>query len=113
MADHEVTLVQETAYPWDGGIILKVDPESPLDFTLFIRIPGWARGELLPGGLYHYLEDETLPEEELILKVNGRRIHKINMKRGYAIIDRKWKKGDRVEVGIAHECPAGCRKSKD
>ncbi|MBA7551855.1 Non-reducing end beta-L-arabinofuranosidase [subsurface metagenome] len=100
MADNEITLIQETDYPWDGGITLKVDPETPVGFTLHIRIPGWVHGELLPGGLYHYLEDETLPEKEVILKVNGRRIRKIHLKRGYAVIDRKWKKGDKVEVEL-------------
>ena len=100
MADQKVTLAQETAYPWEGGILLEVDPESPLAFTLFIRIPGWARGELLPGDLYHYPEGESLSEDALILRVNGKRIHKINMKGGYAIIDRKWKKGDRIEVEL-------------
>ena len=67
---------------------------------MHIRIPGWAKGELLPGGLYHYPEDETLPENEVILKVNGRRIRKINMNRGYALIERKWKKGDKVELKL-------------
>jgi hypothetical protein len=100
MADHEINLTQQTDYPWDGGISLKVDPETPVEFTLFIRIPGWAQGELLPGGLYHYLEDETLPEEKVILKVNGRRIRKIYLKKGYAVIHRKWKKGDKVEVEL-------------
>ena len=100
LADHVVALTQETDYPWDGGISLKVDPETPVDFTLHIRIPGWAQGELIPGGLYHYLEDETLPEEEVILKVNGKRIRKIHLEKGYAVIKREWKKGDRVEVAL-------------
>ncbi|MCP4312494.1 MAG: glycoside hydrolase family 127 protein [Bacteroidetes bacterium] len=100
LADHEVALTLESGYPWDGEICLKVDPEAPVDFTLFIRIPGWAQGELIPGGLYHYFEDETLPEEEVILKVNGKRIRKIHLEKGYAVIKRKWKKGDRVEVEL-------------
>jgi len=100
LPDNKIKLTQETDYPWDGGISLKVDPETPVDFTLHIRIPGWAHGELLPGGLYHYAKDETLPEEEVILKVNGRRIRKIHLERGYAVIHRKWKMGDMVEVEL-------------
>jgi len=99
MADQEITLTQETGYPWDGEISLKVDPETPGDFSLHIRMPGWAQGELLPGGLYHYLEDETLPEE-VILKINGKRIRNIHLKKDYAVIDRKWNKGDMVEVEL-------------
>jgi DUF1680 family protein len=100
MADQQVTLTQETEYPWDGGISLKVDPENPVDFSLFIRIPGWAQGELLPGDLYHYLENENSPNEEVILKVNGKRIRKLHMEKGYAVIHRNWKKGDLVEVEL-------------
>jgi len=100
LADQEITLIQETAYPWDGGISLKVDPETPLDFKLFVRIPGWAQGELLPGDLYHYAEDDSSPEEEVILRVNGRRIRNMNLIKGYAVIDRKWEKGDRVELEL-------------
>ena len=100
LADHVVTLIQESNYPWEGNIRLKVDPEAPLDFTLHIRIPGWAKGELLPGGLYHYIDDETLPGKEVILRVNGRRIRKMNMEKGYALIHRKWKKGDQVELEL-------------
>jgi hypothetical protein len=100
MADHEINLTQETDYPWDGGISLKVDPETPVDFTLHIRVPGWAQGELLPGGLYQYVKDETLPEEEVILKVNGKRIRNVHLERGYAVIVRKWKKGDLVEMEL-------------
>jgi len=99
MADQEITLTQETGYPWDGEISLKVDPETPGDYSLHIRMPGWAQGELLPGGLYHYLEDETLPEE-VILKINGKRIRNIHLKKDYAVIDRKWNKGDMVEVEL-------------
>jgi len=97
LEDQEVTLAQETRYPWDGAVNLEVDPDAPVDFTLHLRIPGWTRGELLPGGLYHYLEERTLPEE-VILKVNGRRLRKMSMERGYVRIRRKWKEGDRVEV---------------
>jgi len=115
MADHEITLIQETNYPWEGGISLKVDPETPVDFTLHIRIPGWANGELLPGGLYYYPDDETLPEKEVILKVNGRRIRNLNMKRGYAVIERKWKKGDKVELELPMKVQvlAGSSRIKD
>jgi DUF1680 family protein len=100
MDDREVTLTQETAYPWDGGISLKIDPEIPVEFTMYIRIPGWAQGELLPGGLYHYAKDETFPDEEVILKVNGRRIRNIRLDKGYAVITRRWKKGDMVELEL-------------
>jgi len=100
MTDHEITLKQESNYPWEGGISLKVNPETPAKFKLYIRIPGWAQGELIPGGLYHYAKHETLPDEEVILTVNGRKIRNIHLEKGYAVIDRKWKKGDIVELDL-------------
>jgi hypothetical protein len=35
-------LVQQTEYPWDGDITLKISPAKPATFTLYLRIPGWA-----------------------------------------------------------------------
>lgn len=99
LSDNEIILSQETNYPWDGKIVLKIDPETPADISLHIRIPGWAQGELLPEGLYHYLETETLPEK-VNIKINGKRVRKMRMEKGYAVIERKWEKGDIVELEL-------------
>jgi uncharacterized protein len=34
---------QKTNYPWDGDVQLTVIPSQPIDFTLFVRIPGWVK----------------------------------------------------------------------
>lgn len=34
---------QITKYPWEGDVHLTVTPAHPADFTVFVRIPGWAR----------------------------------------------------------------------
>jgi DUF1680 family protein len=34
---------QTTRYPWEGTVRLAVTPESPQEFTLFVRIPGWSK----------------------------------------------------------------------
>ena len=99
IGNKDISLKLETDYPWDGKINLKVDPEIPSHMTLHIRIPGWAHGELLPGGLYHYIKDEQLPEE-VVIRVNGERIPKIQLQKGYAVIGRRWKQGDRVEIDL-------------
>ena len=39
----DVTLRQTTQYPWDGAIELAVDPETPAEFALRLRVPGWCR----------------------------------------------------------------------
>jgi uncharacterized protein len=89
-----VSLAQKTSYPWDGRIRIAVDPERSGDFPLHIRIPGWARNESWPGGLYRAMEANT---EEPRLKINGQAAESI-VEKGYAVLRRTWSKGDVVEV---------------
>jgi DUF1680 family protein len=99
VSGNEVVLKQETDFPWGGKISLTVDPEKPASLRLHIRIPGWAQGKLLPGGLYEYLGDDNLGQA-VTLKVNGEMIPHLRMEKGYSVIDRKWKKGDKVELDL-------------
>ena len=50
-------LTQETSYPWSGDILLTVGKTRRKQATtLKLRIPGWVRGEVAPGGLYSYAD---------------------------------------------------------
>mgnify|MGYP000772188667 FL=1 len=89
-----VQLKQETNYPWDGAIALSVNPEKESTFTLNVRIPGWARGIENPYGLY-----SSNLKQSVELKVNGELVA-INSQNGYAAINRKWAKGDKVELSL-------------
>jgi len=89
-----VTVTQETLYPWDGKVTMTVSPEKEKAFALHIRIPGWARNEAMPGGLYAFTE--TFKEEYSLL-VNGE-VPESTLTDGYVTINRKWKKGDRIEL---------------
>lgn len=100
VGNQKINMKMRTDYPWDGKINMEINPETAVDFSLYIRIPGWAQGELLPGGLYSYLPAESNSGKEVTLNVNGKRIQQIQMERGYAVIQRKWKKGDKVELDI-------------
>jgi DUF1680 family protein len=33
---------QKTSYPWDGGVEITVTPAEASEFTVYLRIPGWA-----------------------------------------------------------------------
>jgi DUF1680 family protein len=90
----EVTVTQQTDYPWDGKVTMTVSPEKERRFALHIRIPGWARNEAIPGGLYRFADNEA---EEYSLLVNGE-APESRMADGYVTVTRKWKKGDRVEL---------------
>ena len=37
-----INIRQETDYPWSGEVKLAVSPETPSEFTVFVRIPGWS-----------------------------------------------------------------------
>lgn len=51
-----VKIAQSTNYPWDGKIRLTITPEKhDADFTLKIRLPGWAQNRPVPSDLYAYV----------------------------------------------------------
>jgi DUF1680 family protein len=89
-----VSLTQESNYPWDGDVKLKVDVAKATEFGLLLRIPGWARGEAVPDGLYRFDGGVSRP---VVVKVNGSPVE-ASMRNGYAVVSRKWKKGDVVEL---------------
>jgi DUF1680 family protein len=90
----KLTLVQETRYPWDGGVRLTVKPDQAGRFAVNVRVPGWARGEAVPGGLYHFADTS---DAKVALKVNGQAVP-IALEKGYARIDRSWGEADVVEL---------------
>src|SRR5437764_1726728 len=40
-----VRLVEETKYPWEGKVKVRVEPEKDFAFALNLRIPGWCRSK--------------------------------------------------------------------
>jgi len=91
-----VMLSQEANYPWDGKVVIKVDPKTSQKFAVRIRIPGWALGKPVPSDLYRYADENT---EKVTLKINSESID-INMDKGYAVINREWSKGDVIELDL-------------
>lgn len=89
----KILLEQETGYPWNGDIRLKIT-QSNQDFTMKLRIPGWVRGNVLPSDLYSYADNQKPAYQ---VSVNGQTVES-DVNDGYLSIARKWKKGDVVEV---------------
>lgn len=89
----KLVLEQETSYPWDGDIRIRV-VQGTLPFTMNLRIPGWVRNEVLPGDLYYY-DDKQKPG--YTVTVNGEAVEGV-LQKGYLQIERKWRKGDVVEI---------------
>lgn len=96
---------QETGYPFDETVSLTVTPEKDSQkFALHLRIPTWAGDRFVPGKLYSYVNRQP---GTWSLTVNGKPA-KVKVDKGFAVIDRKWEKGDHVELHL----PMGVMYSK-
>ena len=89
-----VSIEQNTKYPWNGDITIGINKNNAGPFNLKVRIPGWVRGQVVPSDLYTYSDGKRL---KYTVKVNGEAVQN-ELKDGYFSIDRRWKKGDKVEV---------------
>jgi DUF1680 family protein len=95
LQNQTVRLELETLYPWDGRIKITVSPErANSDFTLNLRIPGWAMNRPVPSELYRYLNPVT---EQIALTVNGEGVS-YKTDKGYARLKRVWSPGDVIEL---------------
>lgn len=92
----KVKIVQSNNYPWDGDLRFNIEPAAATEFTLKVRIPGWARKEAIPGGLYRFKDSNT---DSVLIKVNGQPVS-YQLEQGYAVIKKKWNKKDVVEVQL-------------
>jgi uncharacterized protein len=90
---------QETRYPWDGKVTIRVDPARPAALGLHVRIPGWAQGRPVPSDLYRYADPAAAP---FTLAVNGQPV-KPEVVKGFAVLQRTWKAGDAVELDLPME----------
>jgi len=76
----QVTIRQQTRYPWDGQIAIRVSPEKPAAFQLALRIPGWC--------------------QSFRLQVNGQDVSDAPETNGYRLIERTWSEGDQVVLTL-------------
>ena len=92
----KIEIIQQTGYPWDGKINITVNPEKKTIFTLKLRVPGWARNEVVPGDLYKYIAENP---EKVSLLVNGKDENGV-LDKGYIEITMKWTRGDKIELTL-------------
>ncbi|MBP6826469.1 MAG: glycoside hydrolase family 127 protein [Saprospiraceae bacterium] len=92
----KVGIRQVTDFPWSGLVRIQVDPAKPNTFSLKIRIPGWAKGDVVPLDLYRFHDFSGYP---VSFKVNGQ-VFPVAFENGFAVINRKWKAGDVVELDL-------------
>ena len=74
----EVTIEEITDYPFDETIRFKVTTAEPVEFSLHLRVPGWAEGAVLTDG------DECVPAKP------GR----------FLVVRHRWSSGDEVALKL-------------
>jgi hypothetical protein len=80
VAGQELALRVTTDYPWQGNITLEPRLASAAKFELRLRKPGWCNGGSV--------------------RVNGTEVLEPRIERGYIVLSREWKSGDRVELDL-------------
>jgi DUF1680 family protein len=99
MSNTSINVEQQTNYPWDGKIRLSVHTDNEVRFTIKFRIPGWVNNEVMPGNLYNFINQISIPVK---IKINGKEIDYYDSKE-YACINRTWRNNDLVELTLPME----------
>jgi DUF1680 family protein len=91
VAGTDVTIVQNTDYPWSGDVSITVNPKVQKSFNIRIRVPNHSVSELYNGS----------PESGGItsISVNGS-VTMPPVDKGYAVITRNWKAGDKIKLTL-------------
>lgn len=72
-----IKITQQTKYPWEGTVNLRVAPANAEEFTLFVRIPAWSK--------------------KSTVRVNGKPLENVTPG-SYAAIRRRWSGEELVEL---------------
>ena len=92
-----VRVAQETKYPFEGKVKFAIDPEKDgQKINLHLRIPTWTGEQFMPGKLYDFIGPAT---GKWTIEVNGEPV-KARLKKGFAVLERSWKAGDKVELKL-------------
>ena len=94
LANNKVAVSQKTSYPWNGDVQIKVNANNEEKFNVKMRIPGWAKNEVLPGSLYSYVNDMANSVE---VYIDGKK-EIINSMDGYVTLSSEKIKGKTIEL---------------
>ncbi|TLP72737.1 glycoside hydrolase family 127 protein [Maribacter sp. ACAM166] len=99
LPDNSIDIIQKTSYPWNGNVEIKVKSTKGEGFNLKMRIPGWANNEVLPGGLYQYINNISNKVE---VYIDGKK-EVINSLDGYVTLSGKKVNGKNIELKFPME----------
>ncbi|TKA02233.1 beta-L-arabinofuranosidase domain-containing protein [Actinacidiphila oryziradicis] len=75
----EVTVTEQTAYPFDDTVTLTLSTPRPVRFPLYLRVPGWC--------------------QDPSVRIGGRPV-KAATSGGYLVLDRTWQHRDTVQLRL-------------
>jgi DUF1680 family protein len=90
VAGTNVRMVQATDYPWSNTVSITVNPQQAKNFTIRVRVPD--RGV---SALYTLSPDSNGIAS---IAINGAAVARPVIEHGYAVINRTWSPGDRIEM---------------
>jgi uncharacterized protein len=94
VAGTNVEVIQKTEYPWKGLISITINPDEAKTFSVYVRIPDRATSKL-------YKESPRVSGVKRF-SVNGQE-QAPDIRKGYAVVTREWKSGDRIEMELPME----------
>ncbi len=80
--EKNLEIVQETEFPNAETSVLTINPKKKSHFTLYVRYPKW------------------LEEGAMQVSINGKAVEITAKPEEYVALERKWKKGDKVELSV-------------
>ncbi len=80
LGDIPVAISQKTEYPWDGHVVLSVNPESAVQGKIKILIPEWCKS--------------------YTVSLNGKKLSKKIYEHGYLTLNKKWTSGDEITLNL-------------
>jgi hypothetical protein len=75
-----VTIDEETGYPFNDSVTLKISTKAETQFPLYLRIPRWC--------------------DKASVEINGQTAGSKLKPLAYAVLDRQWRNGDRVTLHL-------------
>ena len=91
VAGTTVRMVQTTDYPWSGKVSITLNPSAEKRFALRIRVPSRGVSKLYTAA--------PACKGITSLALNGAPVPPV-VDRGYAVIDRTWQAGDRIDLEL-------------
>ena len=88
----KVRIEEDTDYPFEGAVELRLTTPEAVKFPLYLRVPSWAEGATVA--------------------VNGMNLNVEPLPQSYIVVERHWQDGDRVSLRLPMKLTVSVWKSQ-